>query len=354
MTGKVKPQVKVEPKAEPQLKVEPKPEPNTLPLVRSASAAPIMKVQPMMKVEPQIKTEPQTLPLYGSVYIKPKDFNIPDKPKNPTPYPNTSNISNVSFNTSGSGINTSGSSIKTSGSSFNTSGSSINTSRSSINTSGSSFNTSGSSINISGSSINTSTSSFNTSGLETSSYMPQCNCFPDPSQEIDSGPYYTHLGIASSLVQLRQIMEDRCQVKGKALRIEKAKYCRREGKSSLGCPIGELPQNLKLKYFEDPNFVIFVFLFSAKYIIRRMSLEEKYLVVTRERTGHQCQYQWMVLSIIAWEGVPSNIADFAYNHISDTIAKHGKSFSRQCEFNQKKTCACQGKFIISVANFFNS
>ena len=311
MTGKVKPQVKVEPKAEPQLKVEPKPEPNTLPLVRSASAAPIMKVQPMMKVEPQIKTEPQTLPLYGSVYIKPKDFNIPDKPKNPTPYPNTSNISNVSFNTSGSGINTSGSSIKTSG------------------------------------------SSFNTSGLETSSYMPQCSCFPDPSQEIDSGPYYTHLGIASSLVQLRQIMEDRCQVKGKALRIEKAKYCRREGKSSLGCPIGELPQNLKLKYFEDPNFVIFVFLFSAKYIIRRMSLEEKYLVVTRERTGHQCQYQWMVLSIIAWEGVPSNIADFAYNHISDTIAKHGKSFSRQCEFNQKKTCACQGKFIISVADLFN-
>ena len=148
-------------------------------------------------------------------------------------------------------------------------------------------------------------------------------------------------------------MEDRCQVKGKALRIEKAKYCRREGKSSLGCPIGELPQNLKLKYFEDPNFVIFVFLFSAKYIIRRMSLVEKYLVVTRERTGHQCQYQWMVLSIIAWEGVPSNIADFAYNHISDTIAKHGKSFSRQCEFNQKKTCACQGKFIISVADLFN-
>ena len=211
MTGKVKPQVKVEPKAEP--KVEPKTEPNTLPLVRSASAAPVMKVQPMMKVEPQIKTEPQTLPLYGSVYIKPKDFNVPDKPKTPTPFTNTSNAS------------------------FNTSGSSINTSTSSFNTSTSSFNTTGSSFNTSGSSINT-------SGLETSSYMPPCNCFPDPSQEIDSGPYYTHLGIASSLVQLRQIMEDRCQVKGLALRIEKAKYCRREGKSSLGCPIGELSKIL--------------------------------------------------------------------------------------------------------------
>ena len=74
-----------------------------------------------------------------------------------------------------------------------------------------------------------------------------------------------------------------------------------------------------------------------------MSQEEKYLVVTRHRTGHQCQYQWMVISIIAWEGVQPLVADFAYEHIAETIGKHGKSFSRQCEFNQKKTCACQGK-----------
>ena len=51
--------------------------------------------------------------------------------------------------------------------------------------------------------------------------------------------FFCFLGVAKSLKHLRQIMEQRCEVKGRALRIEKAKYCRREGKSSLGCPIAK-------------------------------------------------------------------------------------------------------------------
>ena len=79
----------------------------------------------------------------------------------------------------------------------------------------------------------------------------------------DVGPYYTHLGAAASLFQLRQVMEKRClgnHFRGdprKALRIEKAKYCAREGKSELGCPI-------------------------AKYIVRRMSNEEKFIVIGKK------------------------------------------------------------------------
>ena len=67
-------------------------------------------------------------------------------------------------------------------------------------------------------------------------------------------------------------MEKRCNVQGRALRIEKAIYCRREGKSSLGCPI-------------------------AKYVIRRKSYAEKFLVVAKNRFGHSCDYQWMVMAI---------------------------------------------------------
>ena len=94
------------------------------------------------------------------------------------------------------------------------------------------------------------------------SYEPSCNCFINNSEnEPDVGPYYTHLGAARSLVQLRQIMEKRCfqgsYFQGdprRALRIEKARYCSKEGKTSLGCPM-------------------------AKYIVRRMSSEEKFLVI---------------------------------------------------------------------------
>ena len=66
-----------------------------------------------------------------------------------------------------------------------------------------------------------------------------CQCFPPGQAEPDCGPYYTHLGVFKSMMELRTIMQERCGVYGSALRIEKAKYCRREGKSSLGCPIAK-------------------------------------------------------------------------------------------------------------------
>lgn len=87
---------------------------------------------------------------------------------------------------------------------------------------------------------------------------PECNCFADKSTEPDTGAYYVHLGHARTLFHLRQLMEKRCGVSGNALRIEKARYCPEEGKSSLGCPI-------------------------AKYVIRRQSEEEKVVIVAKER-----------------------------------------------------------------------
>ena len=145
---------------------------------------------------------------------------------------------------------------------------------------------------------------------------PPCDCFGNENGP-DTGPYYTHLGVADSIKSLREIFEKRCGVTGNALRIEKAKYCNREGKTSLGCPI-------------------------AKYIIRRKNFYEKYLVICKDRVGHKCKYKWIVVSIVAWEGVQGSLANSTYDNLSVILGQHGKAFQRQCETNSKKTCACQG------------
>ena len=55
----------------------------------------------------------------------------------------------------------------------------------------------------------------------------------------ENGPYYVHLGRAKDLGDLRRTFEARCGVTGRALRIEKARYLRKEGKTSQGCPMAK-------------------------------------------------------------------------------------------------------------------
>ena len=50
---------------------------------------------------------------------------------------------------------------------------------------------------------------------------------------------YVSLAAAESVKKLREIMERRFDTNGKALRIEKVKYCPLEGKSDSGCPIAK-------------------------------------------------------------------------------------------------------------------
>lgn len=74
------------------------------------------------------------------------------------------------------------------------------------------------------------------------------------------------VGTASNLADLRREFEERCQVSGRQLRIEKILYTGKEGKTSTGCPL-------------------------AKWIIRRADAEEKILVVVKKRPGHR----WVLL-----------------------------------------------------------
>jgi len=51
-------------------------------------------------------------------------------------------------------------------------------------------------------------------------------------------------------------------------------------------------------------------------VVRRSSAAEKFLVIVKYRQGHKCNNSWIVVSIVAWEGIPAYLADQAYDGIS--------------------------------------
>ncbi|XP_059475689.1 methylcytosine dioxygenase TET isoform X2 [Neocloeon triangulifer] len=148
--------------------------------------------------------------------------------------------------------------------------------------------------------------------------VPDCSCFPpDKSSPPEPGSFYTHLGTAASLADLRKDMETRIGIEGKELRIEKVCYTGKEGKTQQGCPL-------------------------AKWVIRRSSLEEKVLAVVKHRQGHKCPTAWIVICIVAWDGVPSNEAGRLYNLLVEKLNRFGLPTTRRCATNEPRTCACQG------------
>ncbi|XP_052750450.1 methylcytosine dioxygenase TET isoform X2 [Galleria mellonella] len=147
--------------------------------------------------------------------------------------------------------------------------------------------------------------------------VPDCNCFPADKNPPEPGSYYTHLGAASSLADLRKDLEARTGLSGKELRIEKVCYTGKEGKSPQGCPM-------------------------AKWVIRRANYTEKVLVVVKYRNGHKCATSWIVVCLVAWEGIPQSEADLDYTLLSHKLNRYGLPTTRRCATNENRTCACQG------------
>ena len=167
----------------------------------------------------------------------------------------------------------------------------------------------------------------NISGLQRSSLQqraealkelsPACDCQGKGSEPVENGPYYVHLGHAATKEHLREDFEKKLGVSGKALRMLSVRFSGKEGKTVEDCPI-------------------------AKWIVRRSCPEEQFVVVTKERYGHSCEYTWVVVAILQWDGVGRDLADRAYQEIAFKTSKFGSETERQCAANKKKTCACQG------------
>lgn len=87
---------------------------------------------------------------------------------------------------------------------------------------------------------------------------PDCHCHLADKLPPEPGSYYTHLGSARTLPELRSQIEHRSGFKDKAVRIEKVLYTGKEGKTTQGCPL-------------------------AKWVIRRGSSDEKILVIVKHR-----------------------------------------------------------------------
>nr|CAI5846315.1 unnamed protein product [Callosobruchus analis] len=147
--------------------------------------------------------------------------------------------------------------------------------------------------------------------------IPNCSCFPPNQVPPEPGTYYTHLGCANDLKSLRYDLECRTGVIGKAIRIEKIKYTGKEGKTAQGCPI-------------------------AKWVIRRQNLDEKYLVLVKQRKGHVCYSAFIVVCVVVWDGVERSNADDLYNMLTEKLNKYGVPTKRRCATNEPRTCACQG------------
>lgn len=75
---------------------------------------------------------------------------------------------------------------------------------------------------------------------------------------------------------------------------------------------------------------------------RRVSLEEKYLVIVKHRAGHTCHSAFIVICLVVWEGVQRNNADELYSLLTEKLTKFGLPTKRRCATNDPRTCACQG------------
>lgn len=142
-----------------------------------------------------------------------------------------------------------------------------------------------------------------------------CGC--PINEDVKTGPFYTHLGSGRTLDELKTSLKAKFDVSDSAIRLHLARYTATEGKNGDGCPL-------------------------ARWVLRRKGPEEKYLVIAKKCDGHVCSGAFVVIAIVAWEGISKQYADDMYQYLRQNLNKCGFSTRRRCGANESKTCRCQG------------
>jgi hypothetical protein len=70
-------------------------------------------------------------------------------------------------------------------------------------------------------------------------------------------------------------------------------------------------------------------------IVRRSGDDEKYLALVRHRVNHVCETAWLIIALVAWEGVPATQADHLYDYLSKTLPSYGNETERRCGTNDR-------------------
>jgi len=85
--------------------------------------------------------------------------------------------------------------------------------------------------------------------------------------------------------------------------------------------------------------IFFVVLLSSDgyvgQIIRRSGPEEKVLVLTRRRRGHQCQHAVIIVGICIWDGIGQNYATELYDYMCHLLPDNGEPTERRCGWNER-------------------
>lgn len=124
-------------------------------------------------------------------------------------------------------------------------------------------------------------------------------------------------------------------------------YTGKEGKSTQGCPIAKWV-GLEVLHHEVEECALFewfterlnmhkecVCAFVCNQVIRRASVDEKLLVLVRERPSHKCETSCIIVVILIWEGISIGLADRLYMELSDTLTRHGALTNRRCALNEE-------------------